>query len=86
MNINYVKIAKVILGISIIAIIVGHFFWTIFLPGPDFHTLSEIEQLHLQKELAINYPLGRFLRYVGFTGLITSSVYLIVNNIKKKTK
>jgi len=81
---NYSKIAKIVLGISIAIIIVGYFLWTIILPVPDFHILSDTEQLITQKELAFNYPLGRVLLYVGFTGLITSSVYLIINTIKNR--
>lgn len=84
MKFNSSKIPKIVLGISIIAIIIGYFFWTIILPVPDFNMLTDAEQLITQRELALNYPLGQFLLYMGFIGFITSSVYLIVNNIKKK--
>jgi len=81
---NYSKIAKIVLGISIAIIIVGYFLWTIMLPIPDYYSFSEAYQLVLQKRFAFNYPLGRVLLYVGFTGFITSSLYLIIKAIKNR--
>lgn len=68
--------------ISIMTIIVGFFLWTILIPIQDFHTMSHEEILWAQQELALNYPLGRFLLYAGFIGLISSSAYFIVKGIK----
>jgi len=83
MKLNYSKIAKVVLILSIIIIIVGYFLWTILIPIQDFHLMTEPEILMAQKQFALNYPLGRFLLYAGFIGLITSAGYLIVKAIKK---
>lgn len=78
------KIAKIVLIFSIILIIVGYFLWTIMLPLPDYYTYSEAQHLVLQKRFAFNYPLGRFLLYVGFTSLFTSIGYLIIQAIENR--
>jgi hypothetical protein len=82
MKVDYKKIAKIVLPVSIVTIIVGYFLWTILIPIQDFHLMTDGEILRSQKELALNYPLGRFLLYTGFISLFTSAMYLIVNKIK----
>lgn len=84
MNLNYSKIAKAILILSIPMIIIGYFLWTILIPLQDINLMTQVELLSAQKELALNYPLGRFLLYLGFLGLISSSVYLIIITIQKR--
>lgn len=86
MKLNYIKIAKLIIPIAIVSIILGYFLWTILIPIQDFHTMTRIEVLEAQQEFALNYPLGRFLMYAGFIGLISSTVYLIVNKIRTRKK
>jgi len=44
--------------------------------------MSDVELLSAQKELALNYPLGRFLLYLGFIGFVPSLGYLVVGKIK----
>lgn len=51
--------------ISIAAIIVGYFLWTVLIPIQDFHLMEPKKILRAQKELAVYYSLGRFLLYVG---------------------
>lgn len=86
MKLNYTKIAKLIIPIAIVSIILGYFLWTILILIQDFHTMTRIEVLEAQQEFALNYPLGRFLMYAGFIGLISSTVYLIVNKIRTRKK
>ena len=61
-------LAKIVLKISIVLIIIGYFLWTILFPIQDLHTFTTTEHLTAQKQLALNYILGRFLLYIGFTG------------------
>lgn len=84
MKFNYSKIAKTVLISSIPMIIIGYFLWTILIPIQDIQIMTQTELLSAQKELALNYPLGRFLLYFGFFGLISSSVYLIKITIQKR--
>ncbi|MDN6290905.1 MAG: hypothetical protein L0J63_11555, partial [Tetragenococcus koreensis] len=81
---KYSKLAKIVLKTSIVIIIIGYFLWTILFPIQDLHTLTTAEHLAAQKQLALNYTLGRFLLYLGFTGMIGSSVYLSINAIQKR--
>ncbi|SEJ07920.1 hypothetical protein SAMN04488113_1733 [Alkalibacterium gilvum] len=71
---KYSKLAKIVLKISIVLIIIGYFLWTILFPIQDLHTFTTTEHLTAQKQLALNYTLGRFLLYIGFTGMISSSI------------
>lgn len=82
MDINRKKTAKIILILSIVVIIVGYFLWTILIPIQDIEIMSDAELLRAQKELALNYPLGRLLLYLGFTGFILSLGYLVIGKIK----
>ncbi len=76
MKINHKTVAKIILTLSIISIIIGYFLWTILIPIQDFHLMNDVEILQAQQELALNYPLGRFLLYTGFISFILSITYL----------
>ncbi|WP_227872528.1 hypothetical protein [Jeotgalibaca ciconiae] len=76
---NWMHLCQVL---SVIAIVVGYFLWTILIPIQDFDTIGSEELLRVQKELALNYPLGRFLLYVGFFGFVSSTIYLIIVKIK----
>ncbi|MDN6294477.1 MAG: hypothetical protein L0J41_07110 [Alkalibacterium sp.] len=81
---DYSKIAKRISIISIVVIIIGYFLWTILFPIQDINTLTDAELLATQKQFALNYSLGRFLLYLGFTGVIGSSLYLFMKAIQKR--
>ncbi len=83
MKINYKRVAKIILTLSIISIIVDYFLWTILIPIQDFHLMNDIEILQAQQELALNYPLGRFLLHTGFISFFLSIAYLGKENAKK---
>lgn len=74
--------------ISIAIVIIGYFLWTILIPIQDFSLMDKQEIVKIQKELALNYNLGRFLLYTGFLGVISSTIGLISNKIKllKKQK
>ena len=84
MKLNYFKIAKIVLPISIISIIVGYFLWTILIPIQDFNAMSPLELIEGQQIYALNYPLGRFLMITGFIGLLISIVYLINQKIRTR--
>lgn len=84
MKLNYFKIAKIVLPISIISIIVGYFLWTILIPIQDFNAMSRLELIEAQQIYALNYPLGRFLMIAGFIGLLSSIVYLINQKIRTR--
>ncbi|WP_413527307.1 hypothetical protein [Marinilactibacillus psychrotolerans] len=77
MKINFDKWLIIGLITSILSIIIGYFLWDILIPIQDYN-LSTDEQLRAaQREAALNYPLGRFLLYIGFIGLaITTLGYL----------
>lgn len=81
---DYSKTAKRISIISIVVIIIGYFLWTILFPIQDITTLTDAELLATQKQLALNYSLGRFLIYLGVAGLIGSSLYLALKVIQKR--
>lgn len=84
MKFNLKMTMLVCLFVSIAAIIVGYFLWTIFIPIQDFHLMDDKEVLRIQKVVALNYSLGKSLLHGGFFGLFFSSIYLITNKIKKK--
>lgn len=84
MKINKKKLTLSCLILSIMAIICGYFLWTILIPIQDFHLMGDEEMLRAQKELALNYPLGRFLMYAGSFGLLSSALYLIIAHFKSK--
>ena len=82
------KIIFSFLIISLVIIIIGYFLWAILIPIQDFSPMDKQETIRMQKELSLNYDLGRFLLYTGFSGLISSAILLISNKIKviKKQK
>ena len=63
-------IALALLVCSVILIVVGYFLFTILIPLQDFDTYTRQELLELQKELAINYPLGKAMMIAGGIGLV----------------
>lgn len=48
--------------------------------------MSQADLLELQKEFAINYPLGVILFYGGLVSLILTTVYLLTCLLKPRIK
>lgn len=71
------KFAIGFFGISLFMTIVGLFLQTILIPIQDFDTISKEELKNIQLDLAINYPLGTGMLYVGLPLLVCSSGYLV---------
>ncbi|MFC6463700.1 hypothetical protein ACFP65_01595 [Marinilactibacillus sp. GCM10026970] len=77
------KLLDVTLIISVLCILIGFFLWMIFVPIPDIE-LSSAEELRVaHREAALNYPLGRFLLYVGWTGLSLWAAGFIARLVQK---
>lgn len=84
-NVN--KIILVCLILSTLTIIIGYFLWAILIPIQDFDLIDSKQLLRTQKELALNYTLGKNLLHIGFVGFISSLIILVLNQIKAiKTK
>lgn len=66
-----------LLIISIIMIVVGYFLWTILIPIQDIEMHTHAELMELQKELALNYPLGQALMLMGAIGILITVVLLV---------
>ncbi|GEK89392.1 hypothetical protein SAMN04488100_1282 [Alkalibacterium putridalgicola] len=74
--------------VSVVMMIVGYFLWTNLVPLQDINSYSPQELRDIQKELAINYPLGSLLLNLGFVGFSSTLLALVVRKllafIKKK--
>lgn len=57
---------------------IGLLLQTILIPLQDFDLISRQELLTLQKEYAINYPLGKGLLYVGSVLLVLDIILFII--------
>ena len=79
-NVN--KIIIVCLILSTLTIIIGYFLWAILIPIQDFDPIDREELLRTQKELALNYTVGKNMLYIGFFGFICSAICLLLNKIK----
>lgn len=77
------KYKVMILLLNIILIIVGYLLWTILIPIQDIDLLSTAELLELQKEIAINYQIGKILMWVGLCGVLISISLFIKRNNRK---
>ena len=71
------RLPIVFLIISICLIVLGYFLWTILFPVQDINLMSAEELLTLQKEVALNYELGRIMMYVGGISAIISLVFML---------
>lgn len=67
--------------ISILMTIVGFFLYANLIPMQDIELCSKEELLAIQKECALNYPLGKTLLMIGRTGVIVSTALLIARTI-----
>lgn len=80
------RLPIVILIISICLIILGYLLWTILFPVQDINLMSAEELLALQKEVAINYELGRIMIYAGGISAIISFVFMLRVQFQKVNK
>ena len=67
--------------LSIVLIIIGFLLQAIFIPLQDLDSISREQLLALQKEYAINYPLGTGVFYIGLFLLILVIILLIIKII-----
>ena len=76
------KIMNMSLVVGMLMIVVGYFLWTILIPIQDMEMIPFEELRELQKELAINYSLGRWMMVAGSVGVLTVVVFYISILIK----
>jgi|GEM_PF-533906 len=67
--------------VSAVMMIIGYFLWTNLVPVQDVSSFSPQELREVQKEMAINYPLGSFLLNLGFVGFSSTLLALVVRQI-----
>lgn len=77
-------IEKILLIGGVISTIVGYLLWTILIPIQDIDLLSKLELLELQKEVALNYSLGRVMMLSGIVGIIVATILLLYKFIAKR--
>ncbi|AGY81830.1 hypothetical protein Q783_06070 [Carnobacterium inhibens subsp. gilichinskyi] len=82
MKFSLTKILVSCLLLSIVTSIIGYFLWAILIPIQDLDPIDREELLRTQKELALNYTMGKNLLYIGFFGFICSAICLLLNKIK----
>lgn len=70
-----------VLIVSAVLMIVGFFLWTNLVSLQDINSYSPRELRDIQKELAINYPLGSFLLNLGFLGFSSSLLALVTRQL-----
>lgn len=83
---NKHKVAKWLFRGSLVVTLIGFFLQTVLFPVQDFNLMSQADLLELQKEFAINYPLGVILFYGGLVSLILTIVYLLTCLLKPRIK
>jgi hypothetical protein len=71
------KFALGVFCFSLFITVVGFFLQKILITIKDFDTISQEELKNIQLDLAINYPLGTGMLYVGLPLLVCSSGYLV---------
>lgn len=77
-------LVKWLFAISIIMTIVGYFLQTILIPIQDFDQITKEELKRIQLEVAINYPLGTTLLYLGIFLFLVTGGYLVFTFIQSK--
>lgn len=70
--------------LSFCLIMIGFLLHTILIPLQDFDSISKPELLELQKEFALNYPLGTGLLYLGIFLMTLVIIFFIMKFINKK--
>ena len=58
-------------------IVLGYFLWSILFPVQDINLMSAEELMALQKEVAINYELGRIMMCAGGISAIISLIFML---------
>lgn len=76
----------IFLLISVFLIVLGYFLWNILIPIQDIDLMSKAELLTLQKEMALNYELGRIMMLIGMIGSLTSVVLIARIQFRKGNK
>jgi hypothetical protein len=71
------KFALGVFCFSLFITVVGFFLKKLLIPIQDFDTISQEELKNIQLDLAINYPLGTGMLYVGLPLLVCSSGYVV---------
>lgn len=72
------KVSFIVLMISILIIIVGYFLWAILFPVQDLNMMSQEDIWALQKEVALNYELGKGMMWTGICGICVSIFLLFL--------
>jgi len=67
--------------VSAVMMIIGYFLWTNLVPVQDVSSFSPQELREVQKEMAINYPLGSFLLNLGFVGFSSALLALVIRQL-----
>ena len=80
------KLLICLLILSFCVTAAGYFLYTILIPIQDFDTLDKAELLAVQKELALNYPLGNVLFHCGLFLCILCFVILVIRRILNHRK
>ena len=81
---NKYIIANILFSGGMISFVIGYFLQTILIPIQDIELCTKEELLELQKELALNYPLGRGLMILGGIGLVISVIVYIYIFFQRK--
>lgn len=72
--------------LSFCLMVIGFLLQTILIPLQDIDLISKSELLELQKELALNYPLGTGLLYLGIFLMILVLILFVMKCVKKNQK
>lgn len=69
--------------LSFCLMVIGFLLQTILIPLQDIDLISKSELLELQKELALNYPLGTGLLYLGIFLMILVLILFVMKCVNK---
>ncbi|MCC5894692.1 MAG: hypothetical protein JJU16_04455 [Alkalibacterium sp.] len=67
--------------VSVVVMGIGYVLWANLSPVEDFSALTAVEIRNVQRESAINYPLGDFLLNLGFVGFSSTLLALVSRKI-----
>ena len=73
----------IIVFLSFCLMVIGFLLQTILIPLQDIDLISKSELLELQKELALNYPLGTGLLYLGIFLMILVLILFVMKCVNK---
>lgn len=69
--------------LSFCLMVIGFLLQTILIPIQDIDLISKSELLEIQKELALNYPLGTGLLYLGIFLMILVLILFVMKCVNK---